>query len=67
MVFFMVILLKMCRLATNTPPLRGPPPVMTLRIYVQAHRSGILRHNYRVWTGVQGPLGSNFMLQYVTK
>jgi len=41
--------------------MRGPRWGSALRVYVQAHRSGIFKRNLNVYTGVYGPLGSNFM------
>jgi len=41
--------------------MRGPRWGSALRVYVQAHRSGIFKRNLNVYKGVYGPLGSNFM------
>ena len=46
----MMILLKMSRSTALPPPLRGPRWGYALRIYVQAHRSGIFKRNLNVYT-----------------
>ena len=34
----------------HATPLRGPVPPSTMYVYVQAHRSGFLSHNFYVYT-----------------
>ena len=34
----------------HATPLRGPVPLSTMYVYVQAHRSGFLSHNFYVYT-----------------
>ena len=40
---------KSIKKASNDP-LRGPVPPSTMYVYVQAHRSGFLSHNFYVYT-----------------
>ena len=51
----MVYAMKSAQISRNilkryhATPLRGPVPLSTVYVYVQAHRSGFLSHNFYVY------------------